>query len=255
MIMNDSRFFEGEHVVRSSDHTKSLLELRNFMQNSPALDGAHWNRNLLTFLSPATLSRAIYLSEIYRRVLEIPGVVIEAGVLYGSTTLSLSNLRSIYEPFNHTRRIIAFDTFTGFPKVSGSDPVEVKVGDYSTTKGWETTLEKILQLNEQVSPLSHLKKYEIIKGDITKTLPQWLDENPGVTVALLHLDLDLFEPTLAVLEALEARFVRGTIVAFDEFSDESWPGETMAFLEKFPLKFRNIRRSTLQNNCAYLVID
>lgn len=255
MIVSEDAFVNGEQVLHSDLHSRVYDELKVLMSDSPAFQGRHWNRNLLTFLTPANFARVLYLSEIYKKIVEVPGVVIEAGVLYGSTTSSFLNLRSIYEPYNHTRRIVSFDTFEGFVDVTSKDPSQVGIGDYATSEGWLDQLENILNLNEQISPLNHLKKYEIIKGDISETLPIWLNENPGVTVALLHLDLDLYEPTLNTLDHLQSRLVRGSVIAFDEFSDKSWPGETIAFLEKFDLSLRNIRRSTLQNNAAYLVVD
>ena len=45
------------------------------------------------------------------------------------------------------------------------------------TDGYEEELEEILSIQEQFSPLDHIKKFEIIKGDIIKTLPKYLKEN------------------------------------------------------------------------------
>ena len=38
----------------------------------------------------------------------------EFGVRWGQNLITLNNLRGIYEPFNHSRKIIGFDTFEGF---------------------------------------------------------------------------------------------------------------------------------------------
>jgi hypothetical protein len=38
-------------------------------------------------------------------------------------------------------------------------------GDFAVTKGYENYLEQILAYNENESPLGHIKKFELVKGD------------------------------------------------------------------------------------------
>ncbi len=56
--------------------------------------------------------------------------------------------------------------------------------------------------------------------------------NPGFRVALLYLDFDTYEPTLAALQELYPLVVPGGVVAFDEYSVRGW-GETDAVDEYF----------------------
>ena len=53
-----------------------------------------------------------------------------------------------------------FDTFEGFPSVADKDGKDeiASVGAYSTTKGYENYLDKVLQYHERESPISHIKK-------------------------------------------------------------------------------------------------
>ena len=44
--------------------------------------------------------------------------------------------------------------------------------------------------------------YELIKGNLLDTLPAYFKENPHKQISLLHLDVDVYAPTKAILEQL-----------------------------------------------------
>ena len=103
-------------------------------------------------------------------------------------------MSAIYEPINLTRKIIGFDTFEGFPSVDkkdGNDDVIGK-GAFSVTPDYQSYLEKVLDYHEQESPISHIKKYELRKGDATVEIEKYLTENPQTIVALAYFDFDVF---------------------------------------------------------------
>jgi hypothetical protein len=81
-----------------------------------------------------------------------------------------SSLHGIYEPFYRLRKTIGFDTFEGFLSISPEDGHAVSLGQYSTPQAYQLYLEKLLQLNEQESPIAHLRQFEIIKGDVVEEL-------------------------------------------------------------------------------------
>src|SRR6185312_14108435 len=79
------------------------------------------------------LSRVLFLDELYRQIVDVPGTIIEFGVRWGQSLALYSNLRAIYEPYNVSRQIVGFDTFEGFPSVSPKDGTapNLKVGTYA----------------------------------------------------------------------------------------------------------------------------
>ena len=64
--------------------------------------------------------------------------------------------------------------------------------------------------------------YQLIEGDVCKTIPEYLENNPGFRISLLYLDLDIDEPTYKSLELLYDKIVRGGIIIFDEYACEKW---------------------------------
>lgn len=57
-----------------------------------------------------------------------------------------------------------------------------------------------------------------VPGNVFDTIPVWLEENPHGRIALLHLDMDVYEPTRAALEKLWDRMVKGGVVVIDDYN-------------------------------------
>jgi len=64
----------------------------------------------------------------------------------------------------------------------------------------------------------------IEKGDVRKTFPIWLEKNDirGYCHRLLHLDMDLYDPTYSVLKAVSSHLREGDLILLDNAL--SYPG-------------------------------
>ena len=211
--------------------------------------------NLGLFLNPQTLSRILFMDFLYRQILQVQGIVVEFGCRWGQNVSLFSALRGIYEPFNRLRKIVGFDTFEGFPSTSQKDGNKMVTGEYSVTQDYDQYLQKIMDFQEQESPLSHIKKYEIVKGDVLETIEEYLERNPETIIALAYFDLDLYEPTHKCLSAIEEHLTRGSVIGFDELNDHVCPGETLALKEVFGLERYSIRRFPYNSRTSYVVVD
>jgi hypothetical protein len=160
-------------------------------------------------------------------------------------------LRGIYEPFNHARRIYGFDTFEGFPGVTEQDGGYSRAGDYATTLGYENELAETLRLHESFSPIPHIEKFELVKGDASVTVPLWLERNPHAIISMAIFDMDIFKPTKDVLEAIKPRLVKGSILVFDQLNCPHWPGETRALDEVLGLNNIRLQRTRFEPYTAY----
>ena len=214
-------------------------------------------RNLGLFTNRQTLSRILFFHELYKQIVNVHGVVMEFGVRWGHNLALFSSFRGMYEPYNHTRKIIGFDTWSGFPSIAEQDGADeiVKVGSLQVAEEYDKYLAQILDYHESESPVSHIKKYELVKGDCMDTLEKYLKDNPETIVALAYLDLDLYEPTKKVLTLLGDRLTKGSIIGFDELNYHQFPGETLAVKEALGLHKYSIRRSPLAPMPSYIVID
>ncbi len=211
--------------------------------------------NLGLFINRQALSRVLVLHDLYRQILDVQGVVVEFGCRWGQNLALFSSFRGMYEPFNHTRRIVGFDSFSGFPEVSELDGEKLAVGGWSTTPSYEEYLDAVLAYHESESPLAHLRRYEIVKGDVTATVEEYLEAHPETIIALAYFDLDLYAPTKRCLELIGDRITKGTILAFDELNWPNFPGETRAMKEVLGLDRWAIRRSPINPRPSWIVVD
>lgn len=213
--------------------------------------------NLGTFLIPQTLSRILFMDFLYKQILDVQGVIFDFGTRWGQNLSLFTSLRGIYEPFNRLRKITAFDTFEGFPKISKEDGKNkiMKKQNYSVAPKYEEYLSKIITIQEQESPLSHIKKHEIVKGDASLEIKKYLKRHPETIVALAYFDFDLYKPTKECLLAIKNRLTRGSVLGFDELNDYACPGETLAVKEILGLNRYQIKRFPHNSRTSYLIID
>ena len=203
-----------------------------------------------------TLSRILYYNQLYEKIVGVPGCILEFGVQWGSTLAQLIALRGIYEPYNHLRHIYGFDTFEGFFRTSKThDGLHVRDTDYSVYSGYETHLEEILKTHENNCPLSHIKKFSLIKGDASKTSLHWAKDNPQAIVAMAIFDMDIYQPTKDALIAILPRLTKGSLLVFDELNCPVFPGETEAVKEVLGLNNIKLQHYPHAPNCAWAVWD
>ena len=238
---------EKEQAIR-----KSILQL---YKNNPIPDSEILS-NLGLFIRRQDFSRILFMNELYRKIVDIHGIIMEFGVRWGKNMALYEVLRGIYEPYNFNRRIIGFDTFEGFPSVDPKDgPSEnVKISGMAVTDDYADYLEKILEYHENESPVGHIRKFELIKGDASIEIHKFLEENPETIIALAYFDFDIYKPTRDCLEAIRKHVAKGTVIGFDELNVHTWPGETIAFKEVFELDKCTIHRNLYSSVQSYIVL-
>jgi len=202
------------------------------------------------------LKRFLTLYEIYKKLLNVKGSIVELGVFRGFSLTSWAKLSTIMEPENLIRKVYGFDTFEGFPSIHDKDKTseyDHKIGHFYTDVHQELT-----ELNDAYNKdrfLGHINKIELIKGDCMKTIPDFLEKNPHLLIGMLFIDLDLYEPTKFALEHFLPRMHKGSIIAFDELDNPQWPGETLALLES--LNVKNIKIETIPGDpyIGFAILD
>lgn len=195
------------------------------------------------FATKRSLARFLARYEIYRELLPVGGSIVECGVFNGAGLFAWAQFANIFEPSNHTRKIIGFDTFAGFPSLAKQDeePLrEFAPGDMrgDTVEALKASVAKY----DAERHLSHIPNVELVPGDFLRTGEAFLRKHPHLLVAMLYLDFDLYEPTRKALELFLPRMPKGAIVCFDELNCAAFPGETQAMLELLPVRELELRR-------------
>ena len=243
-----------ELTSRNESEQNNIALLKDFHLSHIDKWGVSWNQHALATMQRQTISRVLYYNEIYKKVVGIPGCILEFGVQWGATLAQLISLRAMYEPYNHRRHIFGFDTFEGFvntDKVKDGDHLDD--GDYCVYDNYESVLADLLAIHEQNCPIAHIQKFSLIKGDASITSKQWVVDNPHAIVAMAIFDMDIYKPTKDALEAIRPRLTKGSILVFDELNCPQFPGETEALNEVLGLNKLKLNHDPHQPNCAWAI--
>lgn len=233
----------GDHYSRASG--TNLDKLRNFTKFVP-------RQSLATFLAK---------NDIFRQIVNIHGAIIECGIFTGGGLFTWAQLSAIYEPYNHNRRVVGFDSFDGFQVINDEDNSEDQENINSSKHKGGYKFAEIEELSEEIDlfdlnrPLGHIKKIEIIQGDALETIPQYISSNPHLVVACLILDFDLYEPTLTALQTFLPRIPKGGVLVFDELNQAQWPGETLAVMKQIGISNLKIERFPFTPFLSYSILE
>lgn len=232
---------EKEYRVRRETLLKKVRKLENIADDFPM------------FVRRQDLVRYLCRYELFKHILNVKGSIVECGVHRGAALMLYAQLSSIYEPYAFNREIIGFDTFEGIVEIDEKDKDNPQIGVFSDTD--IDLLEECVRLYDLNRPISHISKIRLIKGDATKKIPQFFEENTHTVVALLYLDFDLYVPTKTALNVIVPRMPRGAVIAFDELNARQWPGETAALSETLSINQLRIRKFPEDPYISYVVLD
>ncbi|CEO34743.1 CalS11 [[Clostridium] sordellii] len=149
--------------------------------------------------------------ELYKKIVNIPGEILEFGVYKGASIIRFATYRELLEN-TYYRKIIGFDIFGEFPKTDNDD--DNKFIQRFEEQGGNGISKEAL---EDFIKNKNINNIELIKGNVFDTLDEFLEKNKQIKISLLHLDLDVYKPTKFILEKLYERMVPGGIIVFDDY--------------------------------------
>jgi Macrocin-O-methyltransferase (TylF) len=243
-------------TTRSAREESYAAKMEQCISDSP-FSNLERLQNFSLYTPRQELTNFLVRYEIFKRVLTVQGSIIECGVLRGAGLMAWAQFSAIFEPANHQRRVVGFDTFSGFPKLSredrASDSNEAHAGGLRVDS--YDHLQRCIQLFDANRFVGHVPKVELVRGDAVKTIPRYLKENPQLIVSLLYLDFDIYQPTLAALKYFLPRMPKGAVIAFDELNLKDWSGESIAVLESLKLREYRIERCPFGSVISFAQIE
>lgn len=193
------------------------------------------------------ISKFVTHLDLFRKISKLRGEVVECGVFKGISLMRWIKFRSLLEnPFS--RKIIAFDTFGDFPKAVLPEDRLIRekfikeAGSKSITKR---------EFKKYLEKLNLQQNIDLIKGDIVKTAKSYIKNQPGLRIALLHIDVDLFEPTKISLEIFFPRLVKGGVLILDDYG--AFPGANKAIEEYFKNEKYVIEQFNYSNAVSFII--
>ncbi|MDA8637425.1 TylF/MycF family methyltransferase [Rhodospirillales bacterium] len=201
------------------------------------------------FLSatPDRLSKFLSRYEIYQKIITLPGEIIECGVFKGNSFSQWTKIRGLLEPA-HSRKIIGFDTFGAFPEAIFEGDQQARE-DFIKAAGSKSIAADDLRHILDVSGSGG--NFELVEGNLFDTASTYLQDNSALKIALLIVDVDLYEPTKHVLEMFYPSVVSGGIVLLDDFG--AFEGANKAVEEVLGADAKLIRRLPISYSMPFLV--
>ncbi|MEW6273439.1 MAG: TylF/MycF/NovP-related O-methyltransferase [Thermodesulfobacteriota bacterium] len=234
MTIERERLFDGRRNFAADDAIESMLEAHFERWGITRRDV--W-RNFQLYTRRVFLKRFLAHYELFRRVQKLPGDVVELGVYRGASLLSWANFVEIRNMGDRHRKVIGFDNFAGFRELAAEDGAPVpelgkKPGGFDGG-AFEEELRDAIAIFDADRFIPYKPRVELVVGDVEQTVPDYVRSHPGLRIALLHFDVDLYRPTRVALEHLWPLVVPGGVVAFDEYGIPPWEGESRAVDEFF----------------------
>ena len=171
------------------------------------------------------MQKLLYFDKMFDIISSVNGDIVECGIGRGGTFLILAFLTNKEKK---ERKLWGFDSFEGFPEptIEDSSFRNPKKGEWSGT-----TPSDIFNFLKRTGIDKHFleNNIKLEKGFFHETLKSY----KGDSIALLHIDADLYESYKVALKELFPRVNKGGVVLFDEYNNSKWPGATKAVDEYF----------------------
>ena len=107
-------------TIASQDELSNRNKLIDLFNRCPIPNTERLTNSGL-FIKRQDLTKQLFFNDLYTKFKDVHGVIMEFGVRWGQNLVTLNNLRGIHEPYNHSRKIIGFDTFEGFANIDEKD--------------------------------------------------------------------------------------------------------------------------------------
>ena len=219
--------FEGLYRKRDKNFWLEISRLKE----EYALTDQIILENFVTFARRREIARFLAYYHLFNLALDVPGSFVELGVYLGNGLFTWAKLLETFAPATRGRLVYGFDRFDGYHSSIPEENEHIKFiheihgHNFSAS---EDLVSSLINNNETDNLIAGVKRIHMYSGDVTESVDRFKSENPGVRVALLMLDLNLYEPTKTSLEKLFPLVPKGGVVCFRGYGVKPWEGESLA---------------------------
>jgi hypothetical protein len=213
-----------------------------------------YETNFHLTMNEERLSKFLTHYEAFKISSEIPGEIVECGVFKGTSIARFAMFRKIMGG-DHTARIIAFDVFSNkYPNTKFKE-------DKIQRKHWiKTAGSSSISSNQlkYVFKKNSINNFQLISGDVLKTVPKFKKNNPGLKISLLNIDIDFIEPTLVCLNHFYDCVSKGGVILLDNYagrgaSGKYLHGDTSAIDKFFKNKKISIQKFYFSSRPSFII--
>jgi hypothetical protein len=210
------------------------------------LDSKFLLQNNLAFIQRRNLPRLLAHYEMFQKIKDLPGSIVELGVFCGNGLFTWANFLETFCPGDRIRKVFGFDNFEGYKFFTEKD-ADAEVFTQKHDHKLEVSasmVHRLVKLHNDDNLLRGVERCRLIDGDIVQKVPEFVEQNKGLRLCMLYCDANLYSPTKIGLEYLYPLVVPGGIIAFNAYGQNPWEGEGKAldeFLEEHKIVAKLIR--------------
>ena len=195
------------------------------------------------------LAKSLCHFEAFKMSLNIPGDIVECGVFKGTSLVRFSLLRNLLTT-QESAKIIGFDVFNDiYPDTKFKE--DKKERDKWIKNAGSSSISK-KQL-ESIFKSLKIINFELIKGDVLKTLPKYINKKPELRISLLNIDIDFNESTYSCLKNLYDKVSIGGIILLDNYGHTNGDTDSVdRFFTEKGLKPK-IRKFSFSKRPCYII--
>lgn len=227
-----------------------MIKLPKFTTQNMFDAETHYN----LFMNEERFSKLLIHYEVFKKIKNISGSIIECGVFKGTSFSRFAMLRELIGS-SKKNKLVAFDVFSDdFPNTNFQNE-KIQRSHWIKTAGGSSISTNQL---DKIFKKKKIENYELIKGDVLKTIPKYIKNNPKLKISLLNIDIDFVETTQCVLDNFYDKVVKGGIVLFDNYQGVGtggtfYKGETET-INKFLKKInKRIIKFPFFNRPSYII--
>ncbi len=202
------------------------------------------------YMNKERLSKFLIHYELFKKIEKKNNCIVECGVFKGT---SFSRFAMFRELFKKKNKLIAFDNFSKkYPDTNFKNEKVIREKFIKTAGNSISTsqLKKIFSKKK-------IENFELIKGDVLKTIPKFKRKNQKIKISLLNIDIDFIESTSCVLENFYDNVEKGGVIIFDNYAGkymgEYFHGETSIIDNFLKKKNKKVRKFKFFNRPSYIV--
>lgn len=219
----------------------TMIKIPNFKKSF------EYENNFYLSCNSSRIGKTLAHYELFKIANNLPGAIVECGVFKGASLCRFSMFRDLFGN-SFSKKIIGFDVFGKFPSTKYKLDIKHRKRFIETSGNEGISKQQMIQVLKNKKTDSNI---ELIKGDITKTVPQYLKLHPELKISLLNLDTDIYEPSVTILDNFYPRIVKGGILILDDYG--TFPGETKAVDDYFKNKDIEIKKFPFATTPSFII--
>src|SRR5262249_17656826 len=153
----------------------------------------HLYDEFLATTGPDRLQKILARYELFKLAVDVPGDIVECGVFRGSGLYTWVKLLRLFKP-NNEQRVVGFDFFEAgrdaeFRYTADKDCLDAHGAGWTSRDTLAATCK-----------VWGFERLTLVAGNVVDTTRDYARDQLGARIALLYLDVDNYEGTLACLK-------------------------------------------------------